>query len=158
MKSKNVSHISKSVNTSTRLAHFYPKQNKNKTKIFTLERNQQKLPHHKEQSIFGALKETSIKTVRRSRDRIKGSINHKIKAPFSGVFGEKIVWPFGPWALLTVCRQQVNSLRVHLQFVQHWNNRRTGVIYGIIKISIITLHFKMFTYFPLSEIQARKLT
>lgn len=89
LKSKYVSHISKSVDTSTCLAHFYPKQNKNKSKIFTLERNQQKLPHHKEQSIFGALKETSIKTVRRSRDRIKGSINHKIKAPFKAVYLEK---------------------------------------------------------------------
>lgn len=88
-KSKNVSHISKSVDTSTRLAHFDPKQNKNKTKIFTLERNLQKLPHHKEQSIFGALKETSIKTVRRSRDWIKGSINHKIKTPFRAVYLEK---------------------------------------------------------------------
>lgn len=89
LKSKHVFHISKSVETSTRLAHFYPSQNKYKTKIFTLERNQQKLPHHKEQSIFGTLKETSIKTVRRSRDRIKGSINHKIRAPFRAVYLEK---------------------------------------------------------------------
>lgn len=54
-----ISHIFQSGDT--HLDHF-SKQNKNKTKIFTLERNQQKLPHHKEQSIFGALKETSIKT------------------------------------------------------------------------------------------------
>lgn len=104
-------------------------------KIFTLESNQQKLPHRIEQSIFPTLKGISIKTkCGEAGYRIKGPINHKIKLLFKAVYlvvVKKNIWPLSRSHIVRRPEGCIN-----LSCIQIIN--LSNVIYGLIKNSIIT--------------------
>lgn len=131
----------KTTSQGAQVSTLFQQRNRNKTQNIYTRTAQQKTPTPSRTiNLRNSERSLNQNKIRRSRDRIKGSINHKIKPPLKAVYSaERKKLTYLLWALLVAgpaqgCISNLSTIRVI---------SGRNVIYCLIKISIITHGFRI---------------